>query len=322
MNASLHEALDDLAGSSPGVDPDSVRARGDQMRAASRRRRLLSAGAVVAILVVIAGLVVRPRDQRVDVGPTGPASTTRTSTTTSSTTLTSDTSPAPGVLDGSTGLVILGDDGLGGAVAVDLDHRRVVRRSIAGSAAGDQPHRFDLIDGTLITGWGEIWGIDVNTATSHKITDGTIYLPGTDGTIWIANWSEGRIGAGTPSYAKVDLDGTTIDRVTNPKAFPPRDSRGTPYFSPSWGLGPYLLFDSDHGIAAWNPRTDSLAWHTNPDGPSGRVLDARAGHAEGGVHQNGSGRSQRRGEQLDAALEQDRGMNFVYGHNAGLVPGA
>jgi hypothetical protein len=271
MKTSLSGALHNLADAAAGIDPAAARARGDRL-AAKRRVRRLALGALVPIVVIAAVVALREPSghQQLDVGPADSVTTTAP---------TLDTSPPPGVLSGDTGIVILGDDGLGGAVVVDLDNRRVVRRGVEGSAAGDQPHRFDVIDGSIITGWGEIWGVDIATATSYKIIDGTIYLPGTDDTIWIADWEDGRIGAGTLTYLHVGLDGQVIDQVVDPQGVPPRESTGDPYYFPAWGLGPYLLFDSDQGVAAWDPTTDSIVWQAGDDPGSGRVLDARAGKA-------------------------------------------
>ena len=279
MDAPLIDALQDPADPSPGVDPAAAGEEGGRGSATRRRRRLLVASlATVGAVVLVGGLLARVDRHDVEVGAAG-SDTSGTVATTAPTTSTAVAGPPPAVLAGDTGVVVVGDDGLGGAVVIDLDQRRVVRRILEGSGAGDQPHRFDVIDGTLITGWGEIWGTDLETAGGHKITDGTIYIPGTDGAIWIADWAEGRIGAGTMTYEKVRVDGQVVERVVEPKAFPPRDARGFPYFFPSWGLGPYLLHDSDHGIAAWDPTTDAIAWRVGADAGSGRVLDARAGRA-------------------------------------------
>jgi hypothetical protein len=271
MNRPLGTVLEEVAGRSTGIDPLAARARGDRMARRTRVRRVVSLTLAMAIVVaIVVAVALRPREQALDVVGGG------TDTTPPST---RSVGPPAAVLAGDTGILVLGDDGLGGVVVIDLDHRRVVRRTVVGSAAGDQPHRFDVIGETILTGWGEIWGVDVRTATSRKIADGTIYLPGTDDDLWLADWSDGRIGSGTFSLSHVAVDGRVLQRVVSPTAFPTPDRNGNPYSFPDWGLGPNLLFETDDGIAAWDPQRDAIAWRARADGKNGRVLDARHGRA-------------------------------------------
>lgn len=219
--------------------------------AATRRpwRRILAVAAAIAVLAggAVAILVDTTEDQD--------------SVVTADTAKPTDVRRA-GVFTTPTDTVLLFSDGIDGATAVDLDRRLAGRRVIDGERAGDQQFRLTLTGDHLVVGWGEIYASPLDGGRSKKIGDATIYLPASeDGEVWTLAWEGGRIGAGSATLRRVEIDGTTVFESTS---FDPA------ILEPVQGVPGGLLVNSPEGVAVWDANTET----TGPVLGPGRAVAA------------------------------------------------
>lgn len=86
--------------------------------------------------------------------------------------------PGPVGFDGVTGTVLVFDDGLSGALALDLDTGDQQRIELRGQRPGDQPYRLHRMGSWLVVGVGEIWAVAPGSdQPPRSLGEATIFLP-------------------------------------------------------------------------------------------------------------------------------------------------
>jgi len=144
----------------------------------------------------------------------------------------------------ATSAVMIIDDGIDGIVIVDLD-RSVATRMAIGGRSGDQPHRLWLTGGALVSGWDRISVTPLADLNTRDLAEATIFVPSTrDGEVWLIDYPGNRIGAGTPTYRLVTIDGVVL---TEAEGLDPQVG------FPQTGYGDGLVMASDEGILLWSP---------------------------------------------------------------------
>lgn len=167
-----------------------------------------------------------------------------------------------GVFTTPTDTVLLFSDGIDGATAVDLDRRLAGRRVVDGELAGDQPFRLTLTGDHLVVGWDEIYAAPLDGGPSEKIADATIYLPASeDRQVWTITWEGGRIGTGSATLRRVQIDGTTVFES---------DRFDSTTLEPVQGVPGGLLVNSPAGVVVWDANTET----TGPVLGPGRAVAA------------------------------------------------
>jgi hypothetical protein len=172
-----------------------------------------------------------------------------------------------GVFTTPTDTVLLFSDGIDGAMAVDLDRRLVGRRVVNGERAGDRQFRLTLTGDQLVVGWGEVYAAPLDGGPSEKIADATVYLPASeDGEVWTLTWEGGRIGAGSATLRRVQIDGTT---VFESDGFDPAT------LEPVLGVPGGLLVNSPQGVAIWDANTETTGPVLGPGRAVAATTDGR-----------------------------------------------
>lgn len=218
------------------------------------RRRILTVAAAFAVLTAAATSIMAIQgDDEDSVVGTGPGEQNEVRS---------------GVFTTPTNAVLLFSDGIDGATALDLDQRLAGRRAVDGERAGDQQYRMTLTGDHLVVGWGEIFAAPLDGGPSQSIADATIYLPAAeDGEVWTLTWEGGRIGAGSATLRRVQIDGTTVyeSQLFDPEAF-----------EPVQGVPGGLLVNSPDGVAIWNATTETIGPVLGPGRAVAATTDGRA----------------------------------------------
>ena len=170
--------------------------------------------------------------------------------------------PAEGFRD-ATGTVLLFDDGLDGALAVDLDGWERQRVALPGQRPGDQPFRLWRVGSWVVVGWGEIWAVAPGRPESARtLGQATVFLPAAEpDALWLIDYEGGSIGTGTSRWTLVDPSGTELAVVASAPAG----------LLPVRGVPGGLAVDGPDGTLVYDLGQDGLI--DTPVGPSARVAD-------------------------------------------------
>lgn len=141
------------------------------------------------------------------------------------------------------------DDGLNGAIVVDPNLAGVQLREIEGQRPGDQPYRLELVGGSLIVGWDQIYAVDLDSGESRVLGEATIFVKAAEPErIWLIDYPGGAIGSGTPQAWQVSVSGEALTRVAEvePEGFP------------AIGVAAGLALESDSGMRIWDVREGTI----------------------------------------------------------------
>ena len=201
------------------------------------RRWGLVAVAAAFVAFVAAGVLLQPRSDGEQVDTT-------------------DTGSQPTVFGRRTGMVLLLPDGAQGVVAVDLDTSLAGFRSIEGERGGDQVVRLAVVDSSIVAGWDEVYATDMASGSGRKITDATVFLPGSESDdIWTMTWSGGRIGEGELSMRRMSLEGEVRAIL---QSFD--DAR----YDAVGGVPSGLLVSGPDGVGVWDEWTQGIGQRLGP----------------------------------------------------------
>ena len=209
------------------VDLVEFRALFEEARQRRRQRRRMAGATIAIVVALVAGLCMlvasgSERGRGPNTSPLGPHRL--------------------GTFAHPTGVVLVFADGL----SLDLDHRTVAVRAIAGQRAGDQ--RWDIVRAgdSVVVGWGQVWASAIAGGAPRMLGPVVTFVPAAEaGTVWLVNYPGGRIGEGTPTLSEV----TTTGRVIQSELGPPPLS-GVPIV----GIPGGLAFETSTGVAFWNAK--------------------------------------------------------------------
>jgi hypothetical protein len=138
--------------------------------------------------------------------------------------------PQPGApwFSEDTGMVLLFDDGIDGAIAVSPDTGVVRPLHLHGQRPGDQPFRLWPMGSSVVVGWSEIWKVvPAGGQSPHHLGQATYFVPHHDNTmLWLVDWTGGRIGEGEQTWMLIDGSGDVLAEVEAPADLSP--IRGVP----------------------------------------------------------------------------------------------
>jgi hypothetical protein len=164
--------------------------------------------------------------------------------------------PADAVFDAHTDTVLVFSDGIDGITALDLDAGMAARRVVEGERAGDQPFRINVVDESLVVGWGEIYAAPLDGGPSIRIDSARTYIPAAEpGEVWTVN--PGPLGQGQVQIHRVAMDGTVVVST---------DALDLSRYYPLYGVPGGLVVRGPQGLAIW-------------DASSGQVSDPIGGTA-------------------------------------------
>lgn len=213
-----------IAPARPGVSDLEIRALFEEARRRRRRRRVTAVLVVAVVTALVMALWVSSSRS-----PSGRGSVT--------------SSPRPqgtGTFGHRTGDVLVFAFGL----IVDLDHRKVIDRTIAGQRPGDQRWAIVRTGDSFVVGWGKVWATPIGGGARTLLGPVVTYVPAARaGAVWLVNYPGGRIGEGTPTLSEVTVGGTVLHSELGP---PP--SSGVPRV----GIPGGLAFETNSGIALWS----------------------------------------------------------------------
>jgi hypothetical protein len=208
----------------PQVSALEIRALFEEAHRRRRLRRIVAGITLVAAMaLVITLLALDPSSSR---GRGSTASSSRPQ--------------GQGTFSPRTGDVLVFADGL----TVDLDHRRVIDRAIAGQRAGDQRWAIVRSGNSFVVGWGKVWADPIGGGPSRLLGPVVTFVPAArPGAVWLINYPGGRIGDGTPALSEETVNGTVLQSELGPSPF-----GGVPRV----GIPGGIAFETSTGIALWN----------------------------------------------------------------------
>jgi hypothetical protein len=209
----------DVRGASAVFDEASANPARPSVR--STRVLVLAAVALIAVVAITAGLLVRDD---------------------TSSDITSDVPPSvDGVLPFNTDTVLVFDDGTDGMVVVDLDGRRVAHLPLEGNVGSDAPFRFHRTGDDVV--FGSVSTSKLDGSPSRRVGTAAYFVPALDdGTVWLIRDDR--------SLTHVELDGRVLDELPgldDEDAFPLREVRGG------------MAYATPDGIVVWDPDTDEAS---------------------------------------------------------------
>jgi hypothetical protein len=165
------------------------------------------------------------------------------------------TASGKGVFREKTRTVLAFSDGLDGLLLVDLDHSRAVRHPLGGGSPSESG-LIRLGDSFVVRDDnGDALAMPIDGGAPMRLGPATIAFEasGLDAA-WLVEWPGGRIGAGTPTFRLVDIEGAVqASPVADDPLLEPTNA------VPVAALGNVILFEASDGVLAWDTTTNGVS---------------------------------------------------------------
>jgi hypothetical protein len=179
------------------------------------------------------------------------------------------------VFDDSDMAQMKGETHYSAVAIVDLDHRIIERRLMAGLAPGDETYGITPVGHSLVTYGGEVWSHPLDGTTPRRL-DGpdAVYIPSSDprsaNTVWSFRYGQYAY-TGTPTVRQVDETGAVIRSGIG------MNEDGRTGHHPETTIHDLIVYapQTGTGITLWNPVAHRIV-DVIPTGADPHVLGALA----------------------------------------------